>query len=97
LWLNPLQTTLDTRTSNKILELALDQQGESEEDDFGILDTAASDKKAPRPTKPIDEDDDDDSEGMPPFDDEDIDLDAELELVSVWQFDLAPETSPDLE
>jgi len=62
--------------------LALDQQEESEEDDFGLLDVTASDKKAPRPTKPIDEDDDNDSEGMGPFDDEDIDLDAELELVS---------------
>ena len=61
----------------------MDQQEESEEDDFGLLDVTAPDKKAPRPTKPIDEDDDDDSEGMAPFDDEDIDLDAELELVSV--------------
>jgi len=62
--------------------LALDQQEESEEDDFGVLDLTVSDKKAPRPTKPIDDDDDDDSEGMPPSDNEDIDLDAELELVS---------------
>ena len=80
--LNTLQTTLDTRTSEKILELALDQQEESEEDDFGLLDVTSSDKKAPRPTRPIDEDDDDDSEGMAPLDGEDIDLDAELELVS---------------
>jgi len=83
LLLNTLQTTLDTRTSKKILELALDQQDESEEEDFGLLDATAPDKQAPRSTKPIDEDDGDDSEGMAPFDDEDIDLDAELELVSV--------------
>jgi hypothetical protein len=61
----------------------LDQQEESEEDDFGILDVTAPDKKAPRPAKPIDEDEEDDDEGMAPSDDEDVDLDAELELVSV--------------
>ena len=62
----------------------MDQQEESEEDDFGVLDVTVSDKKAPRPTKPIDDDDDDDDEGMIPSDDADdgIDLDAELELVS---------------
>ena len=85
----PLQTTLDPKTSKKIFELALDQQEESEEDDFGVLDVTASDKKAPRPKNPIDEDDDDDDEEMAPFDDEDVDLDAELELVSVWKFDIA--------
>lgn len=63
--------------------MALDQQEESEEDDFGALDVAASDKRAPRPTKQIDEDDDDDDEGMAPSDDGDVDLDAELELVSL--------------
>jgi len=64
--------------------LALDQQEESEEDDFGVLEVAASDKKAPRSTKPIDEDDgEDDDEGMAPSDDEGIDLDAELELVGL--------------
>ena len=70
--------------------MALDQQEESEEDDFGFLDVAASDKKAPRPTQLIDEDDEeDDDEGMAPFDDEDVDLDAELELVSFSEFDRA--------
>ena len=75
------QTTLDPKSSKKIFELALDQREESEDDDFGVLDPAATDKKAPRPTKPIDEDDDD--EGMASSSDEDVDLDAELELVSV--------------
>ena len=75
----------------------MDQQEESEEDDFGILDDAVPDKKAPRPTKPIDEDEEDDDEGMAPSDDEDIDLDAELELVSVWKFDMPPEISSDPE
>jgi essential nuclear protein 1 len=78
-----LQTTLDPKTSKKIFELALDQQEESEEDDFGVLDVTASDRRAPRPTKQIDEDDEDDDEGMAPSDDEGVDLDAELELVSV--------------
>ncbi|KAF9779542.1 cell adhesion protein byn-1 [Thelephora terrestris] len=74
------ETTLDPKTSKKIFELALDQQEESEEDDFGALDVTTFDRTAPRPTKQIDEDDDEDDEGMAPFDDEDIDLDAELEL-----------------
>jgi len=80
-----LQATLDPKTSKKIFELALDQQEESEEDDFGLLDAAASDKRAPRLTKQIDEDEDDedDDEGMVPSDEEDVDLDVELELVSV--------------
>jgi essential nuclear protein 1 len=78
-----LQTTLDPKSSKKIFELALDQQEESEEDDFGVLDAAASDRRAPRPTKQIDEDDEDDDEGMVPSDDEGVDLDAELELVGV--------------
>ena len=78
-----LQTTLDPKTSKKIFELALDQQEESEEDDFGVLDTIVSDKRAPRPTKQIDEDDEDDDEGMAPSDGEDVDLDVELELVGV--------------
>jgi len=80
-----LQTTLDPKTSKKIFELALDQQEESEEDDFGLLDATASDKRAPRLTKQIyeDEDDDNDDEGMVPSDDEDADLDVELELVGV--------------
>ena len=60
----------------------MDQQEESEEDDFGVLDTTAPDKEALRPTKQIDEYDEDD-EGMASFSDEDVDLDAELELVSV--------------
>lgn len=78
-----LKTTLDHKTSKKIFELALDQQDESEEDDFGLLDATASDKKAPRLTKQIyeGEDDNDDDEGMAPSDDEDVDLDVELELV----------------
>jgi hypothetical protein len=63
--------------------LALDQQEESEEDDFGALDVTTSNRTAPRPTKLIDEDEDDDDEGMAPSDDEDVDLDAELELVSL--------------
>ena len=67
--------------------MALDQQEESEEDDFGFLDAAASDKKAPRPTQLIDEDDEEDDEGMVLFDNEDVDLDAELELVSASEFD----------
>jgi len=61
----------------------LDQQEESEEEDFGVLDTTAPDKRAPRPTKQIDEDDEEDDEGMASSSDEDVDLDAELELVSV--------------
>jgi hypothetical protein len=65
--------------------LALDQQEDSEEDDFGVLDPTTSDKTAPRSTKQIEEDDEDDEEGMPPFDDEGVDLDAELELVSLWK------------
>ncbi|KAF9649319.1 cell adhesion protein byn-1 [Thelephora ganbajun] len=73
------ETTLDPKTSKKIFELALDQQEESEDDDFGVLDVTTSDKTAPRPTKPIDDDDDDDG-GMVPSDGEDVDLDAELEL-----------------
>ena len=67
--------------------MALDQQEESEGDDFGVLDVTASDKTAPRPTKPVDEEDEDDDDGMVPFDDEDVDLDAELELVSVQRFE----------
>lgn len=63
--------------------MALDQQEESEEDDFGVLDVTTSDRTVPRPTKLIDEDEDDDDEGMAPSDDEDVDLDAELELVSL--------------
>ena len=78
--------------------MALDQQGESEEDDFDALDVVIPDKRAPRSTKQIDEDDsNDDDEGMAPSDDEGVDLDAELELVSLRQFDLAIETSFDLE
>jgi len=96
LQLIPLQTTLDPRTSKKIFELALDQQEESEEDDFGLLDVTASDKKTPRQTKPISEDEDDDDEGLVPFDEEDIDLDAELELVRARKF-VNPLTPPDLE
>ena len=75
-----LQTTLDPKTSKKIFELALDQQEESEEDDFGVLDDPTSQKTAPRPTRQTEEEDD---EGMAPSDDEDVDLDAELELVSL--------------
>ena len=78
-----LQATLDAKTSKKILELALDQQEESEEDGFGVLDLTTSDKTAPRSTKQIDEDDEDEDEGAAPFDDEDVDLDDELELVSL--------------
>ena len=76
----------------------MDQQEESEEDDFGLLSVTASDKKAPRQTKPIDEDEDEDDDegGMAPFDDEDVDLDAELELVSVRKFVIAL-TSPNFE
>ena len=59
--------------------MALDQREESEDDDFGVLDPAASGRNAPRPPKPIDEDDDD--EGMASSEDGDVDLDAELELV----------------
>ena len=84
MYLIRLQTTLDPRTSKKIFELALDQQEESGEDDFGVLDVAGPDGKAPRYNKPNDGDDDgDDGEGMAPSDNEDIDLDAELELVSL--------------
>ena len=78
-----LQTTLDPKTSKKIFELALDQQEESEEDDFGVLDDPTSQKTAPRPTRQIEEEGEEDDEGMAPSDDEDVDLDAELELVSL--------------
>lgn len=77
--------------------MALDQQEESEEDDFGILDVTTSDKRVPRSTKPIDEDEDEDGEAMAPFDDEDSDLDAELELVSAPQLNLPLGASFDLE
>lgn len=80
-----MQTTLDVKTSKKILELALDQQEESEpEDDFGGLDaTRTPNRTAPRPTKQIDEGEDEDDEGTASFDDGEVDLDAELELVSL--------------
>ena len=84
------QTTLDPKTSQKIFKLALDQQQESEEDDFGVLDDTTPDKTAPRPAKQIEEEDEDDDQGLTSLDDEDVDLDAELELVSLGEFDELP-------